>query len=367
MIFCDGAMGAAAMGPPYNLGECVESHQKMIVYSEIWGTDSAGNPKEYEVDVDIAVQGRWASVYIGGCIHPAAPRRNFDRTICNTMNIGESVYTWDDTAIQNPTEWDTDEQTGFPDRIYFKQCLPESLLVVDADASQIPVQLQEIDIENIKTGGYGTAKYTGEKITNGQLLIADTGAMEICGSAVVMAYNETKQSDGSMKKTTMEIYKTMCIDCGTTEVMYTKVGKKRGDPESGFWIGFLPFSFNMYLDDSTWMRESTEQNVSLEDKPTTEDMRSYVTKSGYDLMQRSNDLFKLNKDETVKKRLTINHYKEIFTRYKNYYEHLTEDEKQEILPTLNEVLNTYMTGIPTSIKSSLTLTNYLPATYAAPQ
>lgn len=364
-----GILESKLLMPPYTLGPCTSHNYKMHVYSEIWGIDPVTQkPREYEVSVDVSIQGQWANIYVSGCIQPAAPLRKNNDDDKIGKQVGDHLWMWDEPQdiMIRPDMWDDNELTGFPDRIYFKECLPKELLSVDLDAKEFPVHLQTIECEKLSLGQYGQKIFNTETTTHGRLEIADTGAMEIKGDYCMLAYNAVKKSDGSWEKGIPEIYKYYCINPCTASLEETKYGKIRGERDTGFWIGFMPFCLTLYLDYASYDQAVKEGFIEKEDIPTVETPRNYVNKSGYNLRQREENLMKQNLDPTVKLKNAIAHYRGVFSRYKAYYDSLTEAEKEEAHSKLISAIQSIKSKGWKDIDLYINYTEYIPGRYRSP-
>ena len=348
--------------PPNNLGPAAQYHYKTVVYSEIWGIDpETGEPKEFEVPIDLAFLGQWAFLYIGECIQPVAPLKMFDENQLRSLTVGDHIWMWDGPISVSPLQWDNDEMTGFPDRIHFKYTLPKELMVADVGAREFTIGIQTID-PNPSTG----PKWNYETNQTGKLVIADTGAMEIRGNYVFKAYDAVKLQNGEMNKGSLQVHSAEVFDCGTANILYTKNTKKAGYPETGYWVGFRPFCITLFLDNATWGQKVDEGEAEEEDVPTVETPKSYLTKKGRDIDNVVKSMLATNSDPELCLRGTISHYKEILNRYKLYYESLTESEKEAQLAELNAAINTIKTYWP-DIVNHVKFTDYLPENYVSPQ
>lgn len=348
--------------PPYNLGPAAHYHYITKVYSEIWGIDpETGEPKEFDVPIDLAFLGQWAFLYIGECIQPVAPLKIFDTNQLISLAPGDHIWMWDGPISVSPLQWDNDEMTGFPDRIHFKYTLPKELMVADVGAREFTIGIQTID-PNPSTG----PKWNYETNQTGKLVIANTGAMEIRGNYVFKAYDAVKLQNGEMNKGSLQVHSAEVFDCGTANILYTKNTKKAGYPETGYYVGFRPFCITLYLDNATWGQKVDEGKAEEKDVPTVETPRSYLTKKGRDIDNVVKSMLATNSDPEHCLRGTIAHYKEILNRYKLYYESLTESEKEAQLAELNAAINTIKTYWP-DIVNHVKFTDYLPENYVSPQ
>lgn len=363
-------MGSSAQAA-YTLGPTGQIHEKMKVYSEIWGIDpETEKPKEFEVDLDIAIMGSWAFLYCSGCVQPAAPRRYFDHSIKDGKSPGDEIFEWPDVpfSMRLDRQWDDDEITGLPDRIYFKDVLPSGLLRIDCGAKEFPITLQTIDTGNISSpDGKIQTPYGCEKQSPGVLTISDTGAMEIGGDFNFGAYHSRMLDNRTWLRDAFIVYKSNCIDCGNVSLTDTKPGKVAGEPETGYWIGFMPFTLIMYLDGVSVNKMIDNGEMSEDDIPDVNTPRNYITKSGVDLRRGEKEIERLNKLPEMRLKLQIAYYRNILTKMKNYYQNLTEKEKEEVIDELNAALEEIKTDHWPDIEEYLKFTDYLPATYVSPQ
>lgn len=354
-----------------SVGPTSEHHMKMKVYSEIWGIDpETEKPREFEVDVDLLVMGRWGFLYCGGCVQPAAPRRYFDHSIQDGRNPGDEIFEWPDVPfnLRLGSQWDDDEITGLPDRIYFSATLPDSMRSIDCGAREFPITLQTIDTGNISSpDGKIQTPYGCEKQSPGVLTISDTGAMEIGGDFNFGAYHSRMLDNRTWLRDAFIVYKSNCIDCGNVSLTDTKPGKVAGNPETGYWIGFMPFTIMIHLDGFSLVESLADGTIEEGDIPDVNTPRKYITKSGVDLRRREKEIERLNKLPEMRLKLQIAHYRNILTKMKNYYQSLTEKEKEEVIDKLNAALQEIKTDHWPDIEEYLKFTDYLPTTYVSPQ
>lgn len=350
-------------GPPYNLGVANEFHNSTKVYSDIWGTDpETGEPKSFYIPIDYAILGKWAFLYVGGCIQPAAPLRPIDSS--TIPPDGKDGYFWDWDAPSresvSKTSWDYDtEMTGLPDQIHFSYTLPPELLSASGMAQEYAIPCEVIDIDRDDSPSTIIQPYTGTKQIMGKLVISDTGVMEIRSDYVFRAYLVHKLAEGQLIRESMSVYNVECFDCGRADPAYTKIGKVAGDPTTGFWIGFKPFTLILYLGDATYSDQVNERKITESDIPTVDSPCSFVMSTGRDLNQARTDMKRFNKDKDKRKLMTIEWFKKLLEKYKNYYESLSREEKIEKVSMLYSTLKAYANKFP-DFDSNFKITDYIP-------
>lgn len=353
------------------VGPTTEHHMKMKVYSEIWGIDpETEKPREFNVDVDILIMGRWGFLYCGGCVQPAAPRRYFDQTIKEGRNPGDEIFEWDDvpSSMRVGSQWDDDEITGFPDRIYFSATLPDSMRSIDCGAREFPITLQTIDSGYINApDGKLQSAFGCEKQSPGVLTISDTGAMEISGDYNFPAYHAYMLENKTWFRNAFVVYKSNCIDCGNVSRVDTKPGKVAGNLETGYWIGFMPFTVMIHLDGFSLVESLVDGTIEEDDIPDVNTPRSYITKSGVDLRRGEKEIERLNKLPEMQLKLQIVHYRNILTKMKNYYQSLSEEHKKDqVIDDLKAAVEDIKTNHWSDIEKHLKLSDYLPAAIISP-
>lgn len=368
---CSG-FNSGIFGPPYNLGPCAEKIYASECYSNIWGLDpETGEPQRYPVTISVARIGGWAFMSVSGVIKPAHPIR--DTLESEIPPLGTAGTYWDyngKTGLMFSDKWDESEITGLPDQIHFTYTLPECLLPAEGSTPQeYPIPIEVIynvyeDMDDPAANSSGKNVISRTKTEMGNLVISDTGVMEIRGNASHWGWLMKKDAQGNItyadKNGDMELINDLCIDCGTCDVESTKYDKVKGDPTTGYWIGFKSFNLLMNVGNDTFY-DMIENNKKTEsDIPTVNDPCSYVLDDGRDLNYEKitrKDL--INRDETAKKRATISWFKTLLRRYKSYYESLTLAEKSSIQATLYAALQNEAKKF-TEFDSYFKISDYIP-------
>lgn len=336
--------------PPYNLGPCAEKEYMSECYSNIWGLDpETGEPQRYPVSISVARIGGWAFMSVSGVIKPAHPIRDALESEIPPLGTAGTYYDYNGkTGLMTTAKWDELEITGLPDQIHFTYTLPECLLPAENSSPQeYPIPIEVIynvyeDEEDPAANSSGSHVVSRTKTEMGNLVISDTGVMEIRGNFTHWGWLMKKDAQGNITyadKHGMTLINDLCIDCGTCDIENTKADKVKGDPTTGYLIGFKSFNLLMNVGDETFYDMIQNHKKTEDDIPTVNDPCSYVLEDGRDLNYEKitrKDL--INRDETAKKRATIAWFKSLLKRYKSYYESLTLAERSSIQATLYAAL-----------------------------
>lgn len=337
-------------GPPYNLGETYAGSGSMGVKSAIWGVNrNTGEPEVQGISFKYIIMGKWVILSIGSCIHPAKPLYPV-----NALAVPNSTVYWDWKSTKqkyiSAEQWDyASEVTGRPDRIHFTEVLPAIINGDNESAREFPITLEVIDTDSFK----------GTKQITGKLIISDTGAMEIRGDYTFRAYEVSRDAYGNDTYGDLKVHTAGAIDCGRADIPYTKPGKIRGQADTGYMIGFHGTTIMYQISGRPF------DSYKKDEQPTMDSERSYITSGGVNLNAIDNDVRLENSNEQRRLQSTITHYREFLTKYKNYYDSLTDEKKKEVQPLFYELLQDIAGNEWTKLPTYFTINEYIPDT--APQ